>query len=393
MNRLLLNAESQEFINAHLNSDLTKLILKGISFDDIGTLELIEQIEAKKKSQHKLPTWYLNKFIYYPSKTQIEQTSSEIAAEYKASLIAGINLLDLTGGFGVDSFYFSRCFKTVTHCEIDEELSSIVNYNFTQLSVENIETVSGDGLTHLKHSAKNYDWIYIDPSRRHESKGKVFFLADCLPNIPKELALLFEHTNKIMIKTSPLLDISIGISELKHVKNIHVVSIDSEVKELIWILEKGFHADIVIKTINISSRSSQIFDFNLSNESNSDGNYSLPISFLYEPNPSILKAGAFNSVAKQLNVVKLHKHSHLYTSENLIRFPGRSFQIEKIIPYNKKLLMEQNWHKANITTRNFPESVQHIRRTLKIKDGGAIYLFFTTDCNNRKIVVQCSKIN
>lgn len=393
MNRLLLNTESQEFINANLNSDITKLILKGTSFDDIETIELIEQIESKKKSQHKLPTWYRHKKIYYPSKTQIEQTSSEIAAEYIASLITGANLLDLTGGFGVDSFHFSKRFESVTHCEINERLSSIVHHNFTQLNVENILTISGDGFAHLKQSAKTYDWIYIDPSRRHESKGKVIFLADCLPDVPKELAMLFKHSNNIMIKTSPLLDISIGTRELQHVRKIHVVAINREVKELLWILEKGFNADIAINTINMNSKKSQIFDFNVSDESKSEAEYNLPLAFLYEPNPSILKAGAFTSVGRQLNVFKLHKHSHLYTSENLISFPGRCFQIEKIIPYNKKLMMDQNWQKANITTRNFPETVQHIRKTLKIKDGGTLYLFFTTNCNDEKIVVACYKIS
>lgn len=393
MNRLLLNTESQEFINAHINSDITKLILKGTSFDDIETIELIEQIESKKKSQNKLPTWYHHDNIYYPSKLQIEQSSSEIAAEYKASLITGTNLIDLTGGFGVDSFYFSKRFESVTHCEINERLSSIVQHNFTQLNVENIETIFGDGIAHLKHSTRTYDWIYIDPSRRHESKGKVFFLADCLPNVLKELGFLFQHSNNIMIKTSPLLDISIGVGELHHVKKIHVVAINNEMKELLWILEKGFHSDITIRTINITSKNNQIFDFNIPSESETEADCSVPLAFLYEPNSAILKAGAFNSVARQLNVFKLHKHSHLYTSENLISFPGRCFNIERILPCNKKLLMDQNWQKANITTRNFPETVQHIRNSLKIKDGGSMYLYFTTNYNNEKIVIQCSKIS
>lgn len=391
MNKHLLNTESQEFINSNLNSDISTLLLKGTSFEHVETKELIEQIESKKRSQKKLPTWFNQSNIYYPNKLNIEQTSSEITAEYKASLLEGKTMVDLTGGFGVDCLYFSKRFEKVIHCEINEELSSIVQHNFEQLHVDTIETIPTDGIAFIKQSTNKYDWIYVDPSRRHDSKGKVFYLNDCLPNISLELDSLFENSNNIMIKTSPLLDISVGINELKFVKTIHVIAVNNEVKELLWILENKFDSEIAIKTINFKSETQEHFRFNLSEESEIEIDLSLPLAYLYEPNSAILKSGGFNSVSSQLKVSKLHQHSHLYTNDKLTDFPGRRFKIDKQLAYNKKLIKALNLSKANITTRNFPETVQQIRNTFKIKDGGDIYLFFTTNILNKKIVLICSK--
>lgn len=393
MNKLILNTTSQEFIAQHLNTEITSLALKSSEIKGIDIKDLIEQIESKKKSQKKLPTWFNTQNIYYPNKLNIEQTSSEITAEYKASLIKGKAIIDLTGGFGVDCYYFSKQFASVIHCEIDTELSEMVSHNYECLGAKSINTNSIDGMTFLKTLNKTVDWIYIDPSRRHESKGKVFFLKDCLPNVPENLELLFNHSDHIMIKTSPLLDLSVGVDDLRAVKTIHVVAVNNEVKELLWILEKGYKAEITVETVNIKSDTKERFKFKLNEESQSEAKLSAPLSYLYEPNSSVLKAGAFNSVALQLNLFKLHKHSHLYTSEKLIEFPGRRFEIQKSIPYQKKEIKRHGITKANITTRNFTETVDQLRKKFNIKDGGTSYLFFTTNLNNAKILLECSKIS
>lgn len=389
----ILNTEIQEFISSNLNSDINSLLLKGTNFPTLETKDIIEQIEAKKRSEKKLPTWFNAKNIYYPNKLNIEQTSSEITAQYKSGLISGDSIIDLTGGFGVDCYYFSKVFKTVFHCEINKSLSEIINHNYKQLNINNIISKKIDGIEFLKTAIKIFDWIYIDPSRRHDSKGKVFFLNDCLPNVPEHLDLLFEHTKNIMIKTSPLLDLSVGISELKYVKTIHIVSVNNEVKELLWILEHGFDSDISIKTANIKKENVEYFNFSMEREKSLESKYSRPLTYLYEPNGAILKAGAFDAISNQLHVYKLHKHSHLYTNEAIIDFPGRCFKIENIIPYSKKELKNLAISKANITTRNFPETVEKLREKFKIKDGGDNYLFFTTDLNSDKIVIISSKLN
>ena len=393
MNTAILNIEIQEFINSHLNSDTSSLLLKGMSFPSVEAKAIIEQIEAKKRCEKKLPTWFNCKNIYYPNKLNIEQTSSEITANYKASLMNGDAIIDLTGGFGIDCYYFSKVFKTVIHCEINESLSDIVIHNYKQLGIDNIDLQNTDGITYLKASKKQFHWIYIDPSRRHDSKGKVFFLNDCLPNVPEHIDLLFGHSKNIMIKTSPLLDLSVGINELKHVKRINIVAVNNEVKELLWVLENDFDGAISIETVNIKKETKESFNFSIANEKTSESKYHQPLSYLYEPNSAILKAGAFHSISNQLNVYKLHKHSHLYTSHSLIDFPGRSFKIESILPYNKKELKKCGISKANITSRNFPETVQQIRKKLKIKDGGDVYLFFTTDMDGNKMVLITSKLD
>ncbi|MDG5491535.1 rRNA adenine N-6-methyltransferase family protein [Psychroserpens sp. SPM9] len=393
MNTKLLNSDIQAFIGLNLKSDISKILLKGTTFEDVSTSDIVAQIEAKAKCKTKLPTWFLTEGIYYPNKLNIEQTSSEIAALYKSELLKGTSIIDVTGGFGVDSYYFSKVFKNVTHCEINTELSQIVTHNNTKLGVENIQMIADDGIDYITSTKQDYDWIYIDPSRRHDQKGKVFFLKDCEPNVPNHLDDLLKVSKNIAIKTSPLLDLSVGISELKHVKEIHIIAIKNEVKELLWIIENGFNSEITIKTVNIIEGDKDEFSYKLEDESKAIVTFDDPQNYLYEPNSAILKSGGFNILAEQLNLIKLHQHSHLYTSSKLIDFPGRTFKIESIIDYNKKNLKALKITKANMTIRNFPESVQNLRKKYRIKDGGKEYLFFTTNHCNEKILIVCSKLN
>jgi hypothetical protein len=269
-------------------------------------------------------------------------------------------------------------------------LSSIVNYNYRQLKTNNIEVFAGNGFDFLKESNQVFDCIYIDPSRRNDVKGKVFLLKDCQPYITPKIDFFFSKTDKILIKVSPILDISQTISELKNVKEIHIVAVQNEVKELLFLLEKNYEGDIAIKTINIQKEGSQKFNFMLSEEANSA--YSEPLSYLYEPNVAILKSGGFHQISKKLDIFKIHQHSHLYTSESFITFPGRTFKIEHILPYDKKALLKLlPEKKANITTRNFHKTVAQFRKETKIKDGGETYIFLTTDLKNKARLIICKK--
>ena len=256
--------------------------------------------------------------------------------------------------------------------------------------MENITCIAKSGITNLEQEKKRYNWIYLDPSRRNNLKGKVFLLKDCLPSVPENLELLFKYSKNIMIKTSPLLDISSGISELDNVKAIHSIAVNNEVKELLWILERDYNGAVEIKTINITKENNQIFDFYLNEESSAFAELSEPLNYLFEPNVAILKTGAFDIIAQKLDIKKLHKHSHLYTSEQLINFPGRCFIVNTVVEYNKKKFKREfKSPKANVATRNFPETVQQIRKKLNLKDGGDDYLFFTTDVNTNKIAIIC----
>ena len=390
MNFNILLEESQQFIKNHLYEDLTKLILKGSPISGVSIQELANQIVVKNKSEKKLPTWFSKEKIYYPEKISIEQTSSEITANYKSKLVSGKKLIDLTGGFGVDSFYFSKQVSEVIHCEIDNDLSTIVAYNYQQLNVKNITTISNDGIEYLQKTTDFFDWIYIDPSRRNDHKEKVFLLKDCLPDVPKQLDFLLTKTNQILIKVSPILDITSTIKELKFVSEIHIVAVQNEVKELLFLVNKNVAKEIKIITINILSDKNQQFEFY--SNSQITANYEMPLSYLYEPNAAILKSGAFHQIAAEFNLFKLHKHSHLYTSNSLIDFPGRRFKIEQVLKYDKKLLKKMiPEKKANITIRNFPKTVAQIRKETSLKDGGKSYLFFTTDMKNNHICLLTKK--
>ena len=391
MNTEILNPEVQQFITDNLHEDVSKLLFKGSPFETVSIQELVIQIVSKKKCEKKLQNWYQTENIYYPPKVHIEQTSSEITAAYKSSLVSGHSIIDITGGFGVDCYYFSKKFKKVTHCELDTNLSTIVKNNYQQLKIDNINSVSGDGIDFLKNYESKFDWIYIDPSRRDAINQKVFLLKDCLPNVPENLELLFSKSNQILIKNSPILDISKTIKELRFVKEIHIIAIHNEVKELLFILEKDYEKTIQIKTINHTKKNTQLFDFQYLRSNSS--NYTEPKKYIYEPNSAILKSGGFHEVSAQLNLEKLHQHSHLYTSEKHVEFPGRTFLVKDTCSYNKKeikKILKDN--KANITTRNFPETVAQIRKKTKIKDGGSNYLFFTTVNNNKHIVLICSQV-
>ena len=388
MNEAILQTEVQEFIHSY-HEDTSKLAFAGSPFPNVSTSELLQQIESRKAIEKKLPTWFNEKKICYPPKLNMEQTSSEKTARYKAKLVEGKTLADCTGGFGVDTFYFATKFDAVTHYETNAALSQMAAHNFKILGGTNITCVNRDGIGALENTF--YDVIFVDPSRRNSSKGKVFYLNDCEPNVPANLDVLMSHCDTLLLKTSPMLDISVGLEELANVSEIHVVAVKNEVKELLWLLDKKSDSTVKIVAVNHNSDGLQQFSFNLG-ETN-DTVYGPPSRFLYEPNAALLKAGAFQYISEAFRLKKLHKHSHLFTSDALREFPGRRFAIEKIIPYNKKEMRRGiTFDTANITTRNFPESVSTLRKKWKLKEGGNRYLFFTTLENEDKIMLICAKV-
>lgn len=388
LNKALLDTEVQDFIKK-FEGDVSKLAFAGSPFENVTVQELIQQIESRRKAEKKLPTWFGTSNILFPPKLNLEQTSSEITAKYKASLVKGETLADITGGFGIDIYFFSEKVATVYHFEINPDLSEIAKHNFEVFGKKNINCVSEDGLDAVL--SNKYSVVYADPSRRHESKGKVFFLKDCQPNIPENISEILNHCDQFLLKTSPMLDISVGLNELQNVLEIHIVAVENEVKELLWLLQKNVSDEPQIKTINFTKQDVETFDFKWNEIAIAE--YSLPKKYLYEPNAAILKSGAFDLVSQKLQVNKLHKNTHLYTSDTLIDFPGRRFVIESIVPYTKAgMRATLSIKKANIATRNFPESVETLRKIWKIADGGEIYLFFVTNLEEKKEMICCSKL-
>ena len=393
MNENILNTGIQDFINNNLTTDTLSVALSKPLFEGVNNTEIIQQIEAAKKCIYKLPTWFNTQGIYYPLPLQVEQTSSEITARYKAGLVRGKSLADISGGTGVDSFYFANNIERVYHLEIKPELAEIAAFNFSVLGANNISSMFTDGIDFIDNFKDTFDWIYVDPSRRSDQKGKVFMLEDCSPSMPTILPILWKKTNKILIKTAPLLDISAGLKELNSVKEIHAVAVNKEVKELLWLLEKDYDGPVALKAVILNEQHGSLESFNssMSEEAHSKASFSLPLDYLFEPHATVLKLGAFKSVSSQLEMLKLHPNSHLYTAHHIVPFPGRSFKILNYFAYHKKAMKSFEKTKANVSTRNFKMTVADLRKKHHLQDGGSVYLFFTTDLEERPIVVVCEK--
>lgn len=393
MNKNLLQKNAQHFINSNLDTDISRLLFKGSPFKTISIQELVEQIESKNKCKLKLPSWYNTANIIYPNKLHIEQASSEITAEYKSKLISGKSIIDITGGYGIDCYYFSRQFKQLTYCEINPLLAEITKHNFNLLNITNCNHISGNGLDYMVQSKTKYDCIYVDPSRRNDAKGKVYYLKDCSPNLIECTAVLFKFSDYVMVKTSPMLDISKTILDLSNIKEVNIIGIKNEVKEVVYILQKGFNSKAQIKTININPKSNEVFSFFYGDESYAKAYYTQVKSYLYEPNSAVLKSGAFNLISQHFGIDKLHRHTHLYTSDKLLDFPGKTFKINYVIPYNKKQFYERiPSGRCNIKIRNFPDNALSIQKKFNLKNGGRYYVFFTSNYLNKKIILITEKL-
>ncbi|WP_276361943.1 hypothetical protein [Daejeonella sp. H1SJ63] len=392
MNKSILNTEIQNFINDNLDTDIPKLSLRKSPFASVSSTELAVQIDSKKRCENKLPTWFKTKGIYYPPKLAIEQCSSELAAAYKADLINGEDIIDLTGGFGVDSYYFALKAGNVSHCEINPELSEISKHNSKKLGVK-INYLNTDGIAYLRTNKHQFDTIYIDPSRRIANK-KVFLLKDCEPDVISNLQLLSERCRLLMIKTAPLLDIQSGIHELKAVSSVHVISIRNECKELLFLINNGeTSADPIITCSFPATYEGSTYSFRISDEKNYEiRQYSRPLEYVYEPDVALLKAGCFKLITRDFALFKIHQHTHLYTSAELNRsFPGRIFKLKNVWEYGR-FIKENSIRKANIITRNFPSNPEELKKKLKINDGGDEYILFCTGPDNNRIVIQCTRI-
>ena len=348
------------------------------------------QVLSRKKIQKKLPSIYNCNEIIYPVSLSLEQSSSEITANYKANLLKGKTFIDLTTGMGIDSLFIAKQFEQGILIERNLELAEIDLHNFFVLNQTNVKIAVGiDSIDFINQFNEQVDLLYIDPARRNEQGNKVVSLTEYEPNVITILDKLFTLSSNILIKTSPLLDISKAIAELMFVKEVHVISVDNECKELVFQLEKEYKNEIKITTINFDKKGKQIFDYYFKDEKQTTSEYAEPLQYLYEPNASIMKAGAFKIIGQQLGLKKLHPHTHLYTSENLIEnFPGRIFKIDATTKFDKKEIAQMIPEmQANIAVRNFPISANEVKKKLGIKDGGDLYLFVTTNFKNEKIII------
>ncbi|MBU2045579.1 MAG: class I SAM-dependent methyltransferase, partial [Bacteroidetes bacterium] len=364
INPEILKPAVQEFLHEHLKDDLQKLILKGSPFPNITVQELAIQIEGKNKSEKKLPTWFKSKGILFPPKLNLEQASSELTAKYKASLINKGRLIDLTGGFGIDDFAFADRAEKVFHCEINETLSAIVSNNAKVLKKDNIEFIIGDSQKFLAKTQK-VETIYVDPSRRANS-GRVFLLEDCEPDVLKHKDLYLQKAGTVIIKAAPMLDISAAVKSLKNVQEVHVVSLNNECKELLFVLKKTPAGFIKYYCTLLKGDDVNVYEFDEKQEKTLEIQPQKLQNYLYEPDAAILKAGFFKSLCPKFGVDKIHQHSHLYTSTELkADFPGKIFKVMDSFDFNQ-FTKSKALAKANVVTRNFNLKPEEIKKQFKI---------------------------
>jgi 16S rRNA G966 N2-methylase RsmD len=392
------NEATLKFICDHRNDDVRKLALQSSSFIDsnIDVTWALTQIEGRQFAENKIPSWFFSDKIIYPPHLALEQCSSEQTARYKAGLLSGISFVDLTGGFGVDFALVSTKFQETYFIEKQKELCDIAALNFKVLGLTSARIICVDAVEYLK-TMPPVDVIFIDPGRRSIAGKKVFSIQDSEPDLLKIQELLLEKAEMVLIKLSPMFDISQALKQLKNVAEVHVASLENECKELLFLLRGNSEGEAVITCVNLSNKSKQSkISFLQSQERIKQITYTSEIGqYLYEPNASLLKAGFFKGLTELYPVRKFHPDSHLYTSDQLIPdFQGRVFQTEAYTSFNKQEMKNflNGMEKASITVRNFPLSVVELRKKIKLKEGGETYLFATTLANGKHVLIKVRKI-
>lgn len=390
-----LSQATRQFISTHTNDDVRALALQAPKYPGVDMPTAIVQIAGRQAATDKIPSWHSTEGILYPRHLSLEQCSSEITARYKASLVEGESFADLTGGFGIDCAFLSARFRQATYVERQQELCDIAANNFPLLGLHHLSVHCTDGVEYLQQMAP-VDCLFIDPARRNEHGGKTVAISDCEPDVAALEELLLAKARWILIKLSPMLDLTLALRDMPHAHEAHIISVNNECKELLLILDRERTEEVTIHCVNlIAGKGDQHFRFTREQEQKARCAYTpRPGVYLYEPNASLLKAGAFCCLTSIYKVEKLHPNSHLYTSAELVTdFPGRAFRVESTSTFNKKELKESlsDIKKANITVRNFPASVAELRKRTKLAEGGDTYLFATTLADEQKVLIRCTK--
>ena len=388
---LNLNDTTRQFIRENLNADVPTLALKKAPVGTDFSLAL-RQIEARQFLRKKVPSWSENEGLLFPPHLSIEQCSSEASAKYKASLLQGQSFADLTGGLGIDTYFISRQFQQADYVEQQTELCELARHHFDVLNAD-IKVWNETAEDYLKHCEPK-DCIFLDPARRDAYGRKTVSISDCTPDVIDLQEKLLQKAEKVMIKLSPMLDISQALGELHHVKEVHVVAVFNECKELDFIMERDYQGEPQFVCANLLISQAKLCFTREEERSCPSRIADTVLNYLYEPNPAVMKAGCYKLLTERFDVLKLHKNSNLYTSEQFNpNFPGRIFKVEDWTPYSKKIkqTLLSDVAQASIAVRNFPLSVAELRKILKIGDGDAIYLFATTLKGEKKIIIRTKK--
>ncbi len=391
-----LTPELKALIRKFRDESPESIALQSKRYPDLPMAFVAQQVKARQRIRKKLPSWHANEAIVFPNTLSLEQCSSEYAAEYKANLLQGRMIADLTGGFGIDAFAFSERFDQVFHIERDRDLSETVTQNAVALGKQSIVTVvHGDGIDWLNAYPNTLDVVYIDPARRDRRTLKVSALEDCEPDLKLHWKLLLRKSKRVAAKLSPGLDVDSIIAELPHVCEVHILSIENECKECFCIATREFEGEPQIVCSNRKSDGDwEYFEFARSEEKQTEGVYSMYSKFLYEPNASIMKGGGFKTLGKRMGLSLLHPRTRFYTSAKLVEgFPGKTFEILDSGELRKKsaaALFPEG--KANVVARNVGLSSPELKQKLNLNDGGDLFAIGITDSEGRRRLLKCRKV-
>lgn len=388
----MISPEEILFIEKNKDKDPYQIAMSAKKNPSMDIPKMASQIQARQKLSQKLTTWTSNPHIFFPKSISQEQASSEITADFKATIVSG-NVLDLTGGMGVDTAAFAKKANQVMYVERQQDLKEIAAYNHAQLGYTNIQHILGDGLAYLNQAVSTFDFIYLDPARRNAKGDKVLLFKDCEPNVLDFLPMI-KDKSQLLLKTSPLLDLERAILELNGVDKIWLVCVKNEVKEILFLKSKDATLDPLIEVIDLNIKSSYLFSGTLGKEKSKQTKLGHMSNFLYEPHAGLLKAGFFKS-AETENIFKLNSNTHLYSSKVLdTHFPGKSFRVIETGPVDISWLIKHLPNRqVNISTRNFPGKPEDLRKKLKLKDGGNLTLFGYRNHQNEVELALTQKCN
>lgn len=395
-----------EFIREYRERDIRQLALQANRFPDVDMPYALDQIQGWQIARRKLPKWAACDGVIFPPHLSMEQCSSEPTAQYKLNLAMewasrvghASRMTDLTGGFGVDFSFTSCAFAAATYVERNEQLCHIVEHNLPLLGLNNATVVCADAVEYLS-TVEPQTMLFLDPARRDEHGAKTVMLADCTPDVVQLLPQLLEKSRFTMLKLSPMLDWHKAVDDLQGaVREVHIVSVGGECKELLLVLSTVVESELKVYCADLSTASdtSSLFVYTPGSSAPvANSTFNIQHStFLFEPNASIMKAGCFDELAAAYGVSPVSRNSHLFLSDEPVEgFPGRSFVVERVTTMNKGELRKAlaGIEKANIATRNFPLTVAELRKRLKIKDGGDVYIFATTTAEGEHLLLISRK--
>ncbi len=404
----MLNQATLDYISAHAHDDVRRLALGPAPAQGVDLHAALQQIEGRRLATSKLPTWAAHPHLHFPPRLAMEQCSSEATAIHKVEVLKEIctrpglapegetSMVDLTGGFGVDFSFLARPFARATYVERQAGLCTIAAHNLPLLGLPHARVVNAEATAFLKEMPP-VDVIYLDPARRDAAGRKTVAIANCEPNLAELLPTLRAKSRLTLVKLSPMLHIAQALQALPGIAHVEVVSADGECKELLLCIPSTpLEGTPTLRAVNLLHDGTRhTFTFTPGEEAGAPCPCTpTPRRYLYEPNASVLKAGAYRSVAARFGLEKLHPNSHLYTSDTLVAgFPGRTFRVQAASRFGRKELkaLLQGVEQANLTVRNFPARTDELRRRLRLREGGHTYLFATTLADGCHALLRCVK--